>query len=125
MKVDLLIIDDHADYVSRVVELISSDPDLMYISTANDYAGAVQALTHTNPHIVILDLNLPDKSGIDVLRFIRERKIKARVIMITNHATPVYKKLCIELGANYFLDKSNDFDMIPSVIETICTQIRN
>lgn len=126
MTLDLLIVDDHSDYIKRLMELIVSNPSSLLISTATDYDSAVGFLDTKNFHIVLLDVNMPEKNGIDVLRYMREKQMTncTRIIMVTNHATDNYRKLCLELGADYFLDKSNDFEMIPSVIETISSEIR-
>jgi len=126
MTLELLIVDDHSDYIKRLMELIVSKPSSLLISTATDYDSAVGSLDTKNFHIVLLDVNMPEKNGIDVLRYMREKQMtnRTRIIMVTNHATDIYRKLCLELGADYFLDKSNDFEMIPLVIETISSEIR-
>ncbi len=126
MTLELLIVDDHSNYIKRLMELIVSKTSSMLISIATDYESAVEMLGAKNFHIVLLDVNMPEKNGIDVLRYIREKQMtgSTHIIMITNHATDHYRKLCLELGADYFLDKSNDFEMIPSVIETISSEIR-
>lgn len=125
MTLELLIVDDHSDYVKRLMELIVSKPSPIFISIATDYESAIDKLGTQKFHIVLLDVNMPDKNGIDVLRYMREKQLtnRTRIIMITNHATDNYRKLCLELGADYFLDKSNDFEMIPSVLETISSEI--
>ncbi|NCU06241.1 MAG: response regulator, partial [Chitinophagaceae bacterium] len=69
-----------------------------------------------NPQIALLDINLPGKSGIDILNYIKEKNTGCRVVMITNHAFDSYRKKCIELGAEHFLDKSSDFEKIPTIL---------
>lgn len=125
MTLELLIVDDHSDYIKRLMELIVSKTSSMLISIATDYESAVVTLNTKNFHIVLLDVNMPEKNGIDILRYMREKQMtnRTRIIMITNHATDNYRKLCLELGADYFLDKSNDFEMIPSVIDTISSEM--
>ncbi|MBY0477102.1 MAG: response regulator [Chitinophagaceae bacterium] len=122
---ELLIVDDHVEYIDRVIELISNDSELINISTANNYADAVEAIAKKKPHIILLDVNLPDKSGIDLLRYIKEQKMSSRIVMITNQATPIYKKQCLAMGADYFLDKSNDFEMISTVVATLSAEVRS
>ena len=126
MTLELLIVDDHSDYVKRLMELIVGKPSSLLISTATDYDSAVGSLDAKNFHIVLLDVSMPERNGIDVLRYMREKQMtnRTRIIMVTNHIFDNYRKLCLELGADYFLDKSNDFEMIPSVIETISSEIR-
>lgn len=71
------------------------------------------------PDLVLLDINLPGKSGIELLRKIKGSGSECEVIMITNHADDYYKKVCRDLGADYFLDKSIEFSMLPEIIGNI------
>jgi DNA-binding NarL/FixJ family response regulator len=64
----------------------------------------------------LLDINLPDKSGIELLRKIKEDYKKTKVFMITNQANDYYKDMCKKLGADNFFDKSIDFNLIPDLI---------
>ena len=68
---------------------------------------------------LILDIRLPGKSGIDVLKDIRAKKLPSRVIMMTNYPYPQYRKKCEELGADYFFDKVTEIEEIPKVIEEL------
>jgi len=70
--------------------------------------------------VVLLDINLPDKSGIELLRLIQERHPETAVLMISNNADQYYRNICKKLGARYFLDKSTDIDLIPSILSSAC-----
>lgn len=87
-----------------------------YINVATDYNEAVKFLEEEKPDLVLLDINLPGKSGIELLRMINESGNKCEVIMITNHADDYYRKICLDLGAKYFLDKSIEFARVPDII---------
>lgn len=71
------------------------------------------------PDLVILDIHLNGKNGIQVLEEIQAEKNPPTVIMLTAYPYPQYRKKCFELGADYFLDKTVDFEQIPQVIEEI------
>jgi DNA-binding response OmpR family regulator len=68
------------------------------------------------PAIVVLDINLPGKSGLQLLRAIKAAHHGLIVIMLTNQADDYYRKLAQSLGADYFLDKSNDFEQLPGLL---------
>ncbi len=93
--------------------------NLEWIKKAGNYSEAIQLITNTEPNILLLDINLPDKSGIDILRITKENNSSSRVIMITNQANEYYRKLCMRLGADYFIDKTKEFEQIAEIIETI------
>ena len=105
--------------------MISILDDVKYpkkISIASDYNSAMQLLADDAHDILLLDINMPGKSGIDLLRNNREQLAFSEVIMLTNHAEAYYREQCMELGARYFLDKSNDFLQVPEIVNTYCRQ---
>ncbi|HEY5497637.1 MAG TPA: response regulator, partial [Syntrophales bacterium] len=80
---------------------------------------AITSISKSNPDVVILDIRLPGKSGIEVLKDIRDKKLPIRVIMLTNYPYPQYRKKCEELGADYFFDKVAEIEEIPNLIEEL------
>lgn len=112
----ILIVDDNRKYIERLISLLNEAGIESQIFVANDYNKGVEILANEKPDIVLLDVNLPGKSGIEILRHIKEEGWKCKVIMATNHASKSYRNLCLEAGADRFLDKSSDFEKIPAVI---------
>jgi DNA-binding NarL/FixJ family response regulator len=112
----ILIVDDNVSYVERIVSILSEDFNAAHFHTAGSYDEATVLIDQLNPHVAMLDINLPGKSGIDILNYIKREKKDCRVIMITNHAFDSYRKKCLELGAEHFLDKSADFEKISSIL---------
>ncbi len=91
-------------------------PNVGLIRHAGSYHDAMVIIKEQQPRILLLDINLPDKSGIEILRSAKENNPSATVIMITNQANEYYQKLCLKLGADYFVDKSKEFDQISGII---------
>ncbi|PWT98338.1 MAG: hypothetical protein C5B52_12365 [Bacteroidetes bacterium] len=87
------------------------------IKVAKNFNEASRIILMKQPDLVLLDINLPGKSGIDLLRKMNEWELKSRVIMISNHDNEYYRKQCLELGASAFLDKSSDFSLVPTLID--------
>jgi DNA-binding NarL/FixJ family response regulator len=90
------------------------------ILVAHDCFSALENLTEQIPDMVLLDIHLPDKSGIELLEQIVSNYPQIKVIMVSNKASQYYRELCLGLGAHHFIDKSKEFEMIPSIIETYC-----
>ncbi len=90
------------------------------ICIASDYYKAQEQLAAGPQDIVLLDINMPGKNGIELLKYIREKQADAEVVMLTNHSDGYYRDQCTELGARYFLDKSNDFSLVPEIISAYC-----
>ena len=112
----ILIVDDNMNFVDRMIGLLDEAGSGGDIIVASDYDEARKVLVHEEPHIALLDINLPGKNGIELLKLIREKYISCEVIMITNHADEYYRQQCFDLGAKHFLDKSNDFAQVPAII---------
>jgi DNA-binding NarL/FixJ family response regulator len=93
--------------------------DVEIVGQAHNAQDAITSISEAKPDVVILDIRLPGKSGIEVLKDIRDKKLPIRVIMLTNYPYPQYRKKCEELGADYFFDKVTEIEEIPNVIEKL------
>ncbi len=112
----ILIVDDNLNFVDRMISLLEEETNVSHTIVATDFEEAKIQLGLEKPDVVLLDINLPGKNGIDILKHIRENKYKCEVIMITNHFDEYYRQQCFELGAKHFIDKSNDFGKVPALI---------
>jgi DNA-binding NarL/FixJ family response regulator len=118
-KLSILIVDDNENYVQRMKRLLNELDNVSCIFSANCYDEAVAQLD-TNVHdMVLLDINLPGKSGISLLKKIKEHKWSCEVIMISNFSAETYKEQCKKLGASYFLDKTGEFEKVPMIVAGI------
>ncbi|MBK7560279.1 MAG: response regulator transcription factor [Chitinophagaceae bacterium] len=113
----ILIVDDNMNFIDRMIGLLDEVNDIEHINVAANYDDACRLLAADEPDVVLLDINIPGKNGIEVLKFIRQNNMKCEVVMITNHTDGYYRQQCRELGANHFLDKSNDFGLVPGIIK--------
>lgn len=118
-KLLILIVDDNKNFVDRIISMLSDIDNIKYINVASDYNEAIKFLDEEKPDLVLLDINLPGKSGIELLKKIKEMGSSCEVIMVTNHADSYYRQQCKNLGAEYFLDKSHEFGRVPEIIEQI------
>lgn len=67
--------------------------------------------------VVILDIRMPGRNGLDVLRDIKEGSPESKVIILTNYPYPQYRRRCMEEGADFFFDKSSEFEKVTEVLE--------
>ena len=113
----VLIVDDSRIVRERLAALISELPTVEVIGDAANVVEAVKKIRRLRPHIVVLDIAMPGGNGIHVLEAIRKlRPPRAHIIMLTNFAQEAYRERCLELGAEYFFDKSAEFQ---EAVETI------
>jgi DNA-binding NarL/FixJ family response regulator len=116
---NVLIVDDAPIIILKISELLDEANIISNISSCNSYAEAIHILPSAKPDVVILDIHLRDKSGMDLLPFIKTNYPKVLVIMCTNQEGEYYRNQCRKLGADYFVDKSKDFDIIPELIASL------
>jgi DNA-binding NarL/FixJ family response regulator len=117
MKV--LIVDDSKIVCNGLQQMLTNIADIEIVGQAHNAQDAIQSISEAKPDVVILDIRLPGKSGIEVLKDIREKKLPICVVMLTNYPYPQYRKKCEEMGADYFFDKVAEIDEIPRVIEEL------
>lgn len=103
----LLIVDDSELLQARLKKAILDTNKSIYICQAFNCLEASELFFSFAPDMLILDIELPDGSGIDLLTKFKKEKPTAIEIIFTNYPTVEFIKRCEQLGANYFFDKSN------------------
>ena len=116
-KIKVLIIDDSELVAIRLKEMVREIVYVSEIFIAENYSDSINLLNNVEPNMVLLDIYLQNESGIDLLKFIRNNYPSIKVIMVTNKATAYYKTLCQELGSHGFVDKTEEFENIPAIID--------
>jgi YesN/AraC family two-component response regulator len=106
----IVIADDSALWRERIKSMLSCINGISVIYEACNGVEALQYIIEEKPEFVILDIRMPEKTGIDVLMKIRELNMKIKVCILTNYPYPQYKRRCLEEGADYFLSKTDDFN---------------
>ena len=115
-KTKLFIVEDSIIVRQKLREMILEIERVKIVGEADNAADAIYFIGKLNPDAVILDIRLCGVSGIDVLECIKKGARPPKVIILTNYPYPQYRKRCMELGADYFFDKSTEFEKVPEVI---------
>lgn len=77
---------------------------------------ALEAIRASLPDLVILDLHMPGRSGLDVLPVIKALPLAPVVVVLTSHPTEHHRRTCAAHGADFFLDKSSDFARVVELV---------
>ncbi len=101
----LLIVDDHPVVRSGLRRLLAAEPQLEIAEAANGQE-AVSAARESRPDLVILDLNLPGISGLQVLDRVKIESTKTRILVISMHDNPAYVARVLQAGAHGYISKS-------------------
>jgi len=106
MKLRVLTIDDHPLVRMGVRSLIDVEPDMELAGEAMDGATGLRLFDQLRPDITLLDLQLPDRSGLDVLRAIRDLQTDAKVVILTTYRGDVSARHALSAGAVGYLLKN-------------------
>jgi len=114
----LLVVDDSADIRKRIATLARDIEGIDFIVEAESAARAVDLARAMRPDFVILDLNLPGQSGLEVLPLLKALLKAPTVLVLTNHVGEAFARRCQELGADHFFDKSKQFQAAMDVVRS-------
>jgi DNA-binding NarL/FixJ family response regulator len=117
--VKVFVVEDSSLIRERLLTMLNAIPAVSVLGYAATATDAIEDILSALPDVVILDLKLIESSGIHVLKAIKQRMHDVIVIMLTNYAIPAYRKACMHAGADYFLDKTNEFQKIPEILDQL------
>ena len=113
------IVDDSKVMRERLMESVADIAGVHIAGQSGDPFKALDNIKESYPDVVILDIRLPGKSGIDVLKDIKENPAAPVVIMVTNYPYRQYRQACMTAGADYFFSKIDEFEKIRETLKRI------
>ncbi len=115
----VLLVDDSEVLVQRLTARLAEVAGIEIVGHAANVPDAVLEIRRTNPDVVILDLHLPGGSGLDVLEGLKKDQWQPIVIVLSNHSDRQYRRKCLQSGARFFFDKSNEFHKVAEVLRSL------
>lgn len=110
------IVEDSFMVRGKIIELLSGYRQLKIIGMAERMEDAIKEISYMKPDISLIDIGLKSGSGIGVLKSVKENSPDTVCIMLTNYTDDEYRQKCDELGADYFFDKTIEFEEALGVI---------
>ncbi len=115
----ILLVDDSPVVRERLAALLAEVEGVEVVGQAQDAPEAIAAIRALQPDVVTLDIRMPGGNGIDALAEVKKLRPTPVVIMLTNYPYPQYRKKCLDAGADYFLDKSTEFEQVAQILERL------
>ncbi len=112
------VVDDSTLIRERLVEMLSEIPEVRVVGQSADAYEALEMIRRTRPDVVILDIEMPGRNGIALLKDIKRDMPTTQVIVFTNYTYAQYQRQCIELGAEYFLSKAGEFHRLGTLLKS-------
>jgi DNA-binding NarL/FixJ family response regulator len=118
-RIRLLLADDHALLREALKPPLNSQPDMEVAAEAATAAETLRQAMAVDPHIILLDITFPDRSGISLLPDLRQRCPSSRVVMLTMHDDPTYLRSALAAGAAGYVVKSSRLNVLLDAIRTV------
>jgi DNA-binding NarL/FixJ family response regulator len=115
----VVVVDDHEIVRAGLVALLDSTADLVCVGTAADGDQALAELERSSPDVVLLDLSMPGRDGISVLRALRDAGRTVRVLVLTSFSEPERVLEVVQAGADGYLLKESRGEQILEGVRTV------
>lgn len=115
----VFIADDSAMVCERLKNLLAPIEGITIAGQAHNVPEAIDSIRRVKPDAVILDIQMPGGSGFEVLQQVKRDEPAPIVVMMTNYPYPQYRKKYMEAGADYFFDKSTEFNKVVGLFDRL------
>ena len=123
--IKILLCDDNDNFRQLLTQYIQAMPGVEVVGEAIDGVDVIDKTESLNPDLVLMDLSMPNQSGLDATKTIKEKWPEKSVIILTLYEDSVYKELADEFNAYGFIAKSSIKAQLPSLIEEKIRSFKN
>jgi len=114
--VRVFLVDDHTLVRAGLERVLQSNPRITVVGEAGDVEGALEGLSRLTPDVVIVDIALGRRSGLDLLTSMRAEGMSARALVVTMHDTTTYAERALRAGALGFIGKDAPVDALHAAV---------
>lgn len=119
MAVNVMIADDHSMIREGLKQLLELEGDFQVIAEACDGVDCIKKLESISPDVLLLDINMPNMNGLEVLKKLKEKRIKVKVLVLTVHNEVEYLLKAVDIGVNGYLLKDSESSELKKAILTV------
>ena len=119
MAVNVMITDDHSMIREGLKQLLELEGDFKVVAEAADGVECISKLEEVTPDVLLLDINMPNMNGLEVLQKMKEKRIKVKVLVLTIHSEVEYLLKAVDIGVNGYLLKDSESAELKKAINTV------
>lgn len=119
MAISIMITDDHSMIREGLKSLLELDDDIKVIAEAVDGRDCLDKLDVYKPDVLLLDINMPNMNGLEVLKELKARKSKVKVLVLTVHNETEYLMKAVDIGINGYVLKDSESAELKKAIRAI------
>ena len=102
------IVDDHPVFREGLAQVVNAEQDLKVCGSAGTVAEAIEGVARLEPDLVLVDISLPDKSGLELIRQLREGNRNVKLLVVSMHDEALYASRVLEIGGDGYIMKQED-----------------
>lgn len=120
--IKILVADDHAALRAGIAHIVRGQRDMEILANAGNAVDAIKMVRkHLDAHILLLDISLPDKSGLEVLKQVRKDNPELAVLMYSMYREDQYAIRCLKAGAAGYLSKQAECEQIIQALRQVAS----
>ncbi len=119
MSIKVIIADDHKLIRQGIIQLLEFDQDIDIVGQAMDGVDCLSIINKVPADVLLLDINMPKKNGIEVLKTIKKRRKKIRTLILTIHNETEYLLKAVDIGVDGYILKDSGFDELKDAIHSV------
>jgi len=121
MSIGVIVADDHAIFRQGLASLLQAEADIVLLAQASTGAEAWGLIESMRPDVAILDLSMPQLSGIEVARRVEAAGLDTRIVLLTMHDDPSAVLQALETGVAGYILKDNSFEELVQAVHNVAT----
>jgi DNA-binding NarL/FixJ family response regulator len=121
---NIFIVEDAPKTRKELADLLADEKGFAVVGEASSVREALVGIEATLPEAVLLDISLPDGSGVEVLKFIRQNDLNLSVVVLTSNPYDALRTKCQSLGATAVLDKLEGLDQVRRALLTLSPRLK-
>ena len=118
-EIEILIVDDHPIFRRGLRQVIEADAQLKVVEEAENGLAALGLIENLKPDVVVADVNMPQMSGLELARTVKEKKLSAALVFLTMHRDEMMFNAAMDSGVKGYVLKDNAISDITDCIKTV------